>query len=303
MSQPALLVLAAGMGSRYGGLKQIDPVGPHGEIVIDYSIYDALRAGFGRVVFVIRKDIEASFRDAIGRRLEAHANVSYVFQELDALPAGYAVPPDRAKPWGTGHAIMMAHQTLQEPFASINADDFYGAHSYQVLGQALTQTKAQATDYFMVGFTLRHTLSDYGTVARGICQTNPEGFLQRVEEHTKIEKAHEGGARSYDADGQSIPLSGNELASMNMWGFTPALFPQLETEFRKFLDHRKGDLKAELYIPSVVDTLIAQKQARVKVLTSPDQWFGVTYKEDKPLVMQSIRAMIAAGQYPEKLWG
>ncbi|HBA82656.1 MAG TPA: nucleotidyltransferase, partial [Verrucomicrobia bacterium] len=256
-TSPTLLVLAAGMGSRYGGLKQIDPVGPCGEIVIDYSIYDALRAGFGRVVFVIRKDIEESFREAIGRRLEARADVDYVYQELSALPPGYSIPPNRTKPWGTGHAILMARQTIREPFASINADDFYGAHSYKLLGQTLSATKTDSDDHCMVGFTLRHTLSDYGSVARGICECDPKGFLQRVEEHTRIEKAPEG-ARSFDANGRAIELTGQELVSMNMWGFTPALFPQLETEFKAFLDRRSGDPKAELYIPSVVDALVAQ---------------------------------------------
>ncbi len=302
MTAPALVVLAAGMGSRYGGLKQIDPVGPHGELVIDYSIYDALRAGFGRVVFVIRRDLQDTFHEAIGRRIGMHAPVDYAFQELTALPPGQVLPPGRVKPWGTAHAILSAASAVQEPFAAINADDFYGATSFQLQAAALQETSVDSTDYSMVAFVLRHTLSKFGSVARGLCRTDEQGFLQQVREHTRIEPDGEN-ARWTSADGQSHPLSGDELVSMNLLGFSPAIFRQLEERFAQFLATAGNDLKAEFFIPSVLDDLIRTHEARVKVLRTPDHWFGVTYKEDKERVVQEIRALVARGLYPEKLWG
>lgn len=298
MTKPTLLVLAAGMGSRYGGLKQIDPVGPGGETIIDYSIYDALRAGFGKVVFVIRRDIEETFRQTIGSRFERQIAVEYVFQQLHRLPEGYSVPPQRTKPWGTGHAILMGAPAIDEPFAVINGDDFYGAHSFQVLAKHL---QSGSPDYAMVGFVLRNTLSEFGSVARGVCQMNAEGFLESVTELTNIHK-DANGAKHIDPSGVSHPLSGEEIVSMNMWGFTPMIFGHLHAQFTSFLKQQGNSEKAEFYIPSVVNTLISRREERVKVLRSSDSWFGITYREDRPRVVGSVRQLIQHGDYPEKLW-
>jgi UTP-glucose-1-phosphate uridylyltransferase len=298
MTKPTLLVMAAGMGSRYGGLKQIDPVGPNGETIIDYSIYDALRAGFGKLVFIIRQDIEAQFREIIGARFEQRIAVEYVFQELDKLPPGFAVPSGRTKPWGTTHAILMAAESVREPFAAINADDFYGAEGYCLLAQHFA---SGSPDYAMVGFILRNTLSDFGSVARGVCRVDDDGFLQTVSELTKIERDG-AAAKNTDATGQITRLTGDEAVSMNMWGFTPALFAQLQTGFTAFLKKNGGELKSESYIPSAVNELVVAGRARVKVLRTNDSWFGVTYREDRPRVVENIRQLIARGDYPEKLW-
>jgi UTP-glucose-1-phosphate uridylyltransferase len=298
MSKPTLLVLAAGMGSRYGGLKQIDPVGPNGETIIDYSIFDAMRAGFGKLVFVIRKDIEQQFREIVGSRFEKRIAVEYVFQELDKLPAGFSIPAGRTKPWGTTHAILMAEGVVKEPFAAINADDFYGRNAYKVLEQHLV---TGTSDYAMVGFTLKNTLSDFGSVARGVSRTDANDYLTSVQEMMKIERDGSG-AKNTDADGKITKLSGDEAVSMNFWGFTPALFPQLKTEFVKFLTKSGAELKSECYIPSTVNDLVMAGQAKVKVLRTPDSWFGVTYREDRPQVVASIRKLIEHGDYPEKLW-
>ena len=298
MSKPILLLLAAGMGSRYGGLKQIDPVGPNGETIIDYSIYDALRAGFGKLVFVIRQDIEAQFKEIVGARFEKRIPVEYVFQELTKLPPGFSVPAGRTKPWGTTHAILMAADVIHEPFAAINADDFYGAQSYRLLAQHLT---SGSPDYAMVGFILRNTLSDFGSVARGICGADGNGFLQTVVELTKIER-DDAGAKNTSAVGEITRLTGDEAVSMNMWGFTPAVFPQLKSAFHDFLKKSGGELKSENYIPSTVNDLVVSAKARVKVLRTDDSWFGVTYREDRPRVVESVRQLIARGDYPEKLW-
>ncbi len=295
--KPTLLVLAAGMGSRYGGLKQIDPVGPNGETIIDYSIYDAIRAGFGRLVFVIRKDIEVQFREIIGSRFASQIAVDYVFQELDKLPAGFTVPPGRTKPWGTAHAILMAESAIQEPFAAINADDFYGAHAYRLMAEHL---QSGTPDYAMVGFILRNTLSEFGTVARGICQVDEQHMLRSVIELTKI--APSGTGAIDQAEGQVTHLTGDEAVSMNFWGFTPALFAQLKAEFVAFLQRSGTELKSECYIPTVTNDLVTAGRARVKVLRSQDSWFGVTYREDRPRVVASIRELIARGDYPEQLW-
>ena len=285
--------MAAGMGSRYGGLKQIDAVGPNGEAIIDYSIYDALRAGFGRLVFVIRRDIEAPFREAIGGKFEKRIAVDYVFQELDMLPPGFTVPPGRTKPWGTTHAILLAEETLREPFAAINADDFYGRESFQVMGDFL---RAGGPDYSMVGYTLRNTLSEHGSVSRGVCECDAAGFLRAVVELTKIEKQGRG------AQAEDRVFSGDELVSMNFWGFTPALFPQLRERFTAFLGRGGQELKSECYIPTTVNELVASDAARVKVLGTPASWFGITYKEDKPQVIASILKLVANREYPPKLW-
>lgn len=298
MTKPTLLVLAAGMGSRYGGLKQIDPVGPSGETIIDYSIFDAMRAGFGKLVFVIRKDIEQQFREIVGSRFENRIAVEYVFQELDKLPAGYSLPAGRTKPWGTTHAILMAEDVVKEPFAAINADDFYGQNAYKVLAEHLN---SGTPDYAMVGFILKNTLSDHGSVARGISQVDANNYLTHLVEMTKIERDGSG-AKNTDASGQVTQLTGEEPVSMNFWGFTPALFPQIKVEFEKFLKKSGNELKSECYIPATVGDLVAAGQAKCKVLRSPDSWFGVTYREDRPQVVESIRKLVAKGDYPEKLW-
>ncbi len=297
-SSPTLLVLAAGMGSRYGGLKQIDPVGPAGETIIDYSIFDALRAGFGKLVFVIRKDIEEAFRETVGARFEKRVDVDYVFQSLDAIPPGFTVPAGRTKPWGTTQAILLAADAIHEPFAAINADDFYGAESYRELARHLTSGSA---DYAMVGFVLRNTLSDFGSVARGVCQVSPDGFLNDIVELTKIERDDKG-ARNTDPSGNVTALTGDEPVSMNMWAFTPRVFEQLRVRFEQFLERSGADTKAECYIPMTVGELVHAGEARVNVLHSRDSWFGVTYREDRPRVVEDIRALIATGAYPEKLW-
>lgn len=286
------------MGSRYGGLKQIDPVGPNGETIIDYSIYDALRAGFGKLVFVIRKDLEAQFREIVGSRFEKRVPVEYVFQELDKLPAGFTVPPGRTKPWGTTQAILMAEDVIREPFAAINADDFYGADSFKVLSQ---QLQSGSPDYSMVGFVLRNTLSEFGSVARGVCEVDGSNYLKSIIELTKIEKDGTG-AKSITADGAVSKLNGDEPVSMNMWGFTPAIFPHLRREFTEFLKLEGQAEKSECYIPMTVGNLIRAGHARCQVLRSSASWFGVTYREDRPRVVEDIQKLIKQGLYPEKLW-
>jgi UTP-glucose-1-phosphate uridylyltransferase len=298
MTQPALVVLAAGMGSRYGGLKQIDPVGPSGETIMDYSIYDALRAGFGKLVFIIRKDIEAPFREIVGSRFEKRIPVEYAFQELTDLPAGFTLPEGRTKPWGTTQAILAATNIVKEPFAVINADDFYGAESYRVLAE---QLRAGGSDYAMVGFILRNTLSDFGGVARGICRADESGYLQQVVEHTDIRRDGNKAVNT-DASGNITLLTGDELVSMNFWGFTPAIFTQLQQRFVDFLEKNGAEMKAECYLPNAVNELVLAGKARVRVLRSRDPWFGVTFREDRPAVVDSIARLVAEGKYPSSLW-
>jgi NDP-sugar pyrophosphorylase family protein len=296
-TSPTLLVMAAGLGSRYGGLKQLDPVGPSGEIIIDYSICDATRAGFSKVVFVIHKDIEAAFRETVGARFSSRIAVDYVFQELDSLPPGFAPPPGRTRPWGTAHAVLVAADAIQTPFTVINADDFYGAHSFHLLSQHFS---SGSPDYAMVVFPLRNTLSLFGTVSRGICEVDSGGYLHAILERTRI--APDGQhARNTDPDGHVTLLTGDELVSMNLWGFTPAIFPELRAYFARFLTQHRNDLTAEAYLPSFVNDLITAGRARVRVLQTPDPWFGITYREDLPRVAASIRALVAAGHYPERL--
>ena len=291
------------MGSRYGGLKQLDAMGPGGEAVIDYSVFDAVRAGFGKVVFIIRRDFEEQFRAHIGARFEGVVEVAYAFQQIDDLPEGFSVPVGREKPWGTGHAILSARAVTGEPFAAINADDFYGRDAFEKLAGFLTTADEQEPvhHYAMVGFRLKNTLSDFGSVSRGICETGGSGMLKSVTEMTGIEK-RDGGAFQENADGSVTQLTGNEIVSMNMWGFTPGLFMHLEKKFREFLELRGAEMKSEFYIPSVVDELIGQGLADTRVLETDSTWFGVTYQEDKPHVIGSIRSLIEAGEYPEKLW-
>jgi len=296
--KPTLLVLAAGMGSRYGGLKQIDAVGPHGETIVDYSIFDALRAGFGKVTFVIRGDIEQEFRKQVSSRFLGHIEVEHVFQELNKLPAGYAVPQGRSKPWGTTHAILMATDAIHEPFAAINADDFYGRNSFKLLADHLM---SEALDYAMVGFRLRNTLSEFGTVARGVCRLNGNESLQEIVELTRIERA-DSSIRNTDPRGEVTILTGDETVSMNCWGFAPNIFQLLEAGFRQFLERNGNDPKAECYIPTSVNEVVSSRKGKVKVLRTPDSWFGVTYREDRPRVIESIRELIQRGDYPEQLW-
>jgi hypothetical protein len=297
------VILAAGIGARYGGLKQMEPVGPGGEAVLDYAVFDARRAGFGKFIFVIRRSIEQDFRDSFGRRFAKHVNVDYAVQELDMVPPSCFVPPDRQKPWGTGHAVLCAAPSLDRPFAVINADDFYGAESFRMLAWFLTREAPAHPDHFaMVGFQLDRTLSEHGTVARGLCQTDAEGYLTSVEELTAIERQPIG-ARNKEVDGSYRDLTGQEIVSMNCWGFTPKLMDGLRRLFHEFLARNQGNLKAEYYLPTAVNTLIQEKRARVKVLPTPCHWFGVTYREDRAVVVESIRALVRANKYPQRLWG
>ena len=305
MPKPALLVLAAGMGSRYGGLKQLDPVGPCGEIIIDYSIYDAIRAGFDKVVFIIRHDIEDEFKNVIGTRYKTEIEIQYAYQELDALPEGFAVPEGRSKPWGTGHAILMAEGIVNEPFAVINADDFYGRAGFPLLFDYLSSSSSTHYDgsanCAMVGYSLRNTLSEFGAVARGICSVGTDGYLDAVNECTKIEKRDKGALNL--AKGEAFSeLTGDEVVSLNFWGIQPSIFNELRRRFSVFLEENGENPKSEFFIPSVVDELIRGGKAKVTVLRSSDKWFGVTYKDDKPKVMSDIRNLVERGEYPEGLF-
>ncbi|WP_176013457.1 sugar phosphate nucleotidyltransferase [Victivallis sp. Marseille-Q1083] len=302
--KPTLLVLAAGMGSRYGGLKQLDQLGPSGETIMDYSIYDAIRAGFGKVVFIIRHDIEKEFKDVIGKRYEGRIAIDYAFQSLDDLPAGFSVPEGRQKPWGTGQAVYAARDVVREPFAVINADDFYGADGYRKLAEYLSRAedKNGIGDYCMCAFVMRNTLSENGSVSRGVCEVDASGDLTKVVEHAKIERAADGRIVSTLEDGSAVDFTGEELVSMNMWGFTPSLFGRMEALFSAFLQERGRELKSEFYIPFVADALIHRRQAQLKVLTSADAWFGITYREDRPHVVASIQALVDRGVYPAKLF-
>lgn len=280
----------------------MEPVGPAGEAVLDYAVFDAKQAGFGKFIFVIRREIEQDFRDSFGRRFAKHVNVDYALQELDMVPPGHYLPPERQKPWGTGHAVLCAAPLLDRPFAVINADDFYGAESFRVLARFLTQTAPGNPDLFaMVGFQLDRTLSEHGTVARGLCQADAGGYLVSVEELTAIER-QPGGARNREPDGSHRPLTGHEIVSMNCWGFTPKLLEGLRRLFGEFLDRSQANLKAEFYLPTAVNALIQEGRARVKVLPTPCHWFGVTYREDRAVVTESIRELVRAGEYPERLW-
>ena len=304
MVKPTLVIMAAGMGSRYGGLKQIDPVGPNGEIIMDYSIYDALKAGFGKVVFIIRKEIEDAFRETIGNRISKIVDTAYVYQEVYKVPSNFEVPQDRIKPWGTAHAVLCCKDVVNTPFAVINADDFYGSTSFEEIGKFLSEVKddREFYNYAMVGFQLENTLTEHGTVARGVCNVDNENYLVNITERTKIKKFED--AAKYTEDGESwIDIPKGSTVSMNTWGFTPSIFEELEEGFSKFLEGNKENiLKSEYFLPSVVDNLIAEGKAKVKVMTSKEQWYGVTYREDKPNVNKAINDLINSGVYPEKLW-
>lgn len=300
--KPTLLVLAAGMGSRYGSLKQMDGVGPHNEAIIDYSVYDAIRAGFGKVVFVIRHSFAEEFQEVFSSRRFGHRiDVEYVFQELDALPQGLVVPEGRTKPWGTNHAVMMAAGSIHEPFAVINADDFYGAEAYRVIGDYLSQLAGVENRYCMVAYDLSKTLSENGTVSRGICTVDEAGNLASMVERTQIERLPNGQIVYHDG-GADEPLSEETPVSMNLFGFTPDYFVHSQEFFPVWYDANKENPKAEYYIPTVVNRLIAAGTSTLRVLRSEAQWHGITYKEDKPALSAAIERMVAAGKYPEKLW-
>lgn len=301
MSSLSLLVLAAGMGSRYGGLKQLDPMGPSGETLLDYSVYDALRAGFDRVVFLIRRDIEVEFREKVGTRYEGKIDIAYAFQDLNALPGDFTVPADRKKPWGTAHAIWCAREALTGPFIAINADDFYGVRSYEVLAEFLKDKAPDSTSFAMAGYRLDNTLSDHGSVARGVCTVDADGQLITIEECTGIEHS-EGRIFQKSTDGSVVTFTGEEAVSMNFWGLTPAVFPLLEEQLTVFLAKNAEDLKAECYIPMALGEMSRLGQATLAVLPTDAPWFGVTYREDKPKVTESLAALHASGEYPTPLW-
>ena len=302
--KPTLLLLAAGMGSRYGGLKQLDGLGPNGETIMDYSIYDAIKAGFGKIVFVIRKDFEEDFRKKILAKYEGHIPAELVFQSLDALPAGFTVPVGREKPWGTNHAVMMAKDVIKEPFCVINCDDFYNRDSFMVIGKFLSELPAGAKNkYAMVGFRVGNTLSENGTVARGVCATDAEGHLTTVVERTEVMRVN--GAVSYkDEEGKWVNISDYTPVSMIMWGFTPDYFEHSEAYFKVFLSDPKNmeNLKAEFFIPLMVNKLINEKTATVKVLDTTSKWFGVTYSADRAGTVARIQSLIDEGVYPSKLF-
>ncbi len=300
--KPSLVVLAAGMGSRYGGLKQMDPMGPHGETVLDYSVFDAIRAGFGRVVFVIREDFADAFKQGVGSRFADRIHVDYVFQKLTDLPEGFSVPEGREKPWGTSHAVRAARHVVKEHFAVINADDFYGRDAYARAAAFFASLPPGTTDEIaMVGYPLENTLSDHGHVNRGICEVDASRNLTRVEEVLQIEREDDGVVRGKRLDGSRQIIPAGSLVSMNFWAFGPSFFEQLEAAFTAFLREAGDQLKSECYIPTVVDRLIQSGAAKCPVLETTSQWFGVTYPEDKPFVVESIAQLIASGEYPSPL--
>jgi choline kinase len=311
MKQPALVIMAAGMGSRYGGLKQIDPLDDHGQIIMDFSIYDALRAGFKKIVFIIKKQIEEEFKKCIGDRISKVAEVVYVYQELDKLPEAdkngnaYTVPEGRVKPWGTGHAILCCKDVIDEPFAVINADDYYGPEAFKIIYDELSaKDDDNKRDYCMVGYILSNTLTENGTVSRGVCTVDENGYLKDITEKTKIAKRGDGAAYSEDNGETWIDISPDSIVSMNLWGFKANFLKELDRSFRLFLDNEAGKnpMKSEFFLPKAVEELLEAGEATVKVLHSSDKWFGVTYKEDKEDVVNAIRALKDKGVYPDKLW-
>ena len=303
MNHLTLYVLAAGMGSRYGGLKQMDEVGPSGEAIIDYSVFDAIREGFDRVVFVIRRDIEKEFCALFRKRWAGRVEVDFVMQELDMVPDGFRVPESRTKPWGTAHAVLVGAGKVDSPFVVINADDFYGRNAYRMTASWLQENNRdeQDTHFSMVGYSLNKTLTRHGTVARGVCRTNEKGYLTHIEEITDI--GWRGDRIGYTGpNGKLRTLTGDEPVSMNIWGFTPAIFPLLEKSFRNFLEKNACNPKAEFYIPTLVQDMIRNGEGDVKVLPNDEHWFGVTYREDKPRVVKEIQALVDSGAYPSNLF-
>ena len=305
MNKPVLVVMAAGMGSRYGGLKQIDPVGPSGEVIIDYSIYDARLAGFEKVIFIIKKSIEADFKEVIGNKIEKIMKVEYAYQQVDDLPVGYTSPEEREKPWGTAHAVIAARAKINSPFAVINADDYYGRQAFANIYNFLVKAKDEDKySYTMVGYKLDNTLTENGHVARGVCEVTKDGYLDTVTERTQIIK--DGNDAKFTEDGGDSwqDISANSTVSMNLWGFTESFLKEAEDRFSSFLNKAlvENPLKGEYFLPTVVSELISENKAKVKVLTSEDKWYGVTYQEDKPVVVSAIAAMINNGIYPKNLW-
>jgi hypothetical protein len=298
--KPTLLVLAAGIGTRYGGNKQLDEVGPSGETIIDYSIYDAIRAGFGKIVFVIRRDIEDQVKERFVERLDGRIEVDYVFQEITDLPEGVKVSPERQKPWGTSHAILVTSHKIKEPFGVINADDYYGVESFKVLRDFLVNDK-DPNNYCIVGYKLGNTLSDHGHVNRGVCNAGKDGILKNIVETRQIEKTKDG-AIAPGPDGKPLQFTGNEIVSMNLWGFKPSCYEFLGKEFRNFINKYGMDLKSELDIPTSVDKFVKSGEITIEILMSNERWFGVTYREDKPFVVESIKKMIRKGIYPARLY-
>jgi hypothetical protein len=298
--KPTLLVLAAGMGSRYGGNKQLDEVGPAGETIIDYSIFDAIRSGFGKIVFVIRRDIEDQVKERFVEKLRDKIEVDYVFQEITNLPQGVKVSPDRQKPWGTSHAILVTQEKIKEPFGVINADDYYGVESFRILHDFLVNDDDQ-NRYCIVGYKLGNTLSDHGHVNRGVCKVGTNGLLKNIVETRQIEKTYDG-AKAPGHNGEFLKFTGNEIVSMNLWGFKPSCYDFLGKEFRKFIDKHGMDLKSELDIPTSVDKFVKNGDIRIKILMSNERWFGVTYREDKPFVVENIKKMIRKGIYPARIY-
>lgn len=299
--KPTLFILAAGMGSRYGGLKQLDGLGPNGETIMDYSIYDAIRAGFGKIVFVIRKSFDKDFREKVISKYENHIPVEVVYQELSDLPENFELSPEREKPWGTNHAVLMGKTVIKEPFLVINADDFYGRESYAIVAKKLTEMEGKTNHYCMVGYRLCNTLSESGAVARGVCETDDNDYLKSVVERTHIERK-DGVIQYKDAEDYWYPLEENTPVSMNMWGFTPDYFEHSEKFFVKFLEQNIGNHKAEFFIPLMVDHLISTKTADVKVLDTPSKWFGVTYAQDRQSVVDKLQSLVNKGEYPTPLW-
>lgn len=308
MKKPVLVVMAAGMGSRYGGLKQIDPVGSHGEAILDYSLYDAHEAGFETAVIIIKKAIEKDFMETVGARLKkCPMEIRYAYQEIEKIPAGFEIPAERVKPWGTSHAVLCAKEQIDgAPFAVINADDYYGKSAYQVIYDYLSKAEdGQFYDFCMVGYQLGNTVTDNGSVARGICSTDENGYLTQVVERTKIEK-YEGGIHYTEDDGATwTDVPAETPVSMNMWGYTPVFLKEIEARFPEFLavDVPKNPAKAEFFLPRTVSELLSEKKATVKVLESADKWYGVTYAADKPMVVAALKAMAEEGKYPDGLWG
>jgi hypothetical protein len=298
--KPTLLVLAAGMGTRYGGNKQLDEVGPSGETIIDYSIYDAIRAGFGKIVFVIRRDIEEQVKERFVEKLRGKIEVDYVFQEITNLPEGVKVSPERQKPWGTSHAILVTEKKIKEPFGVINADDYYGVESFKILKDFLVNDK-DTNNYCIVGYKLGNTLSDHGHVNRGVCQVGADGLLKKIVETRQIEKTRDG-AIAPGSDGEALHFTGNEVVSMNLWGFKPSCYDFLGREFRSFINRSGMDLKSELDIPTSVDKFVKNGEITIQILMSNERWFGVTYREDKPFVVENIKKMIRVGIYPARIY-
>ncbi|HIR25815.1 MAG TPA: nucleotidyltransferase [Candidatus Egerieimonas faecigallinarum] len=305
MKKPALVVMAAGMGSRYGGLKQIDPIDREGHIIMDFSIYDAVKAGFGKVIFIIKKENEADFKAAIGDRISEQIETEYVFQDLHNLPEGYEVPDGRVKPWGTGHAVLSCLDVIDGPFAVVNADDYYGQNAFRMAYDFLTSHQDdEKYHYMMVGYMLENTLTENGHVARGVCETDENGYLTGIHERTRIEKRADGPAYTEDDGATWTALPQESIVSMNMWGFTESILQELKARFSVFLDENleKNPLKCEYFLPFVVDELLSEGKADVRVLKSLDRWYGVTYKEDKEVVVKAIQGLKDKGLYPQKLW-